>query len=645
MQKTIPIIKNLFKQKSIISFVAASLLLALFSRSFFLISSFQNNMDSVLNRVVALSLGLSSDIFVISVFAFTFYLFHFIFFRYQNVKKNKIFNFIFQFILAASYFSIAVLFLVNQKLYNSLFIEINYTLLQAYFQQGKSAVSLIYFISPAEWIMLFIAVVIYIAMQFSGLKHIKILSFYFILPIYLLLLVFSSTIYTNSHILAPGKRFMILFTNPVINVAKTYYKSFNPYNNARIEISDNQLQSTPLIDPIFLSKNFTKPDLQVNEKNHHKQWNIIFFVLESVGANYIFDNKISNVPMPFLKSLTAKSVWFENNYTGGNISALGQFSILTGLYPNPTPSHFEMSDKLKIPTISNWLGKNYDSFFISSSNDLYFAKKINETFSDYENSNTIKSNAELFYNMFLDEKIGFQFFLKRLNHSRSPFVAVYWSGAAHYPYKDYSQYTSVTDNTFYPYQRYLNSLKLLDDEIKQLYVNLKEKKLLDNTILIVVGDHGEIFGQHENLWVHGQSLFQEEIKVPLLMFAPSLFKATSIHQITSSVDIVPTLLAAINKSPARKFQGESLLSHQLNRKYIFIYNDNDEIAAINQNNIKMRISFANNTCVTYNLTSDPKEFSPLPCTDPMQKMAILKFRYYQPRLLERLNNARSPFES
>jgi arylsulfatase A-like enzyme len=240
--------------------------------------------------------------------------------------------------------------------------------------------------------------------------------------------------------------------------------------------------------------------------------------------------------------------------------------------------------------------------------------------------------------MFLDEKVGFQYFLNRLKRTQVPFVGVYWSGAAHYPYKDYSQSAAINQQIFYPYPRYQNSLRLLDNEIKALYSQLKKQQLLDNTILVVVGDHGEIFGQHDNAWVHGQSLYQEEIKVPLLIYAPALFKSQQVHAVTSSADILPTILAAIHQTPSSYFQGESLLT-SLKRDYIFIYNDNDEIAAISQQQIKMRISFANNTCFSYDLIHDPQETRPLPCTDLKQKQAILAFRHYQPALLQRLNRS------
>ena len=85
-----------------------------------------------------------------------------------------------------------------------------------------------------------------------------------------------------------------------------------------------------------------------------------------------------------------------------------------------------------------------------------------------------------------------------------------------------------------------------------------------------MGDHGEGFGQHasEGGWMHGGALFREQIQVPAMLYQPNLFKPQQSTQPTSVLDLVPTLLDAMNKPyKESQFQGESLLRPQ-NRKYV-----------------------------------------------------------------------------
>ena len=184
----------------------------------------------------------------------------------------------------------------------------------------------------------------------------------------------------------------------------------------------------------------------------------------------------------------------------------------------------------------------------------------------------------------------------------------------------------------------------MDQQIKRIYTLLTKKNWLNNTIIIVVGDHGEGFGQHNDIdggWIHGNSLFPEQIKVPVLFYQPRLFKPRMITQSTSSIDMLPTLLSAM-KVPydSNFFQGESLFQPSLSRKYIFFYNDGqDEIGAIDKNNHEMQISFSHGKCRIYNLNHDSQEKIPLPCLDKNQETAIIQFRNYQYSMLNWYNAA------
>jgi len=424
--------------------------------------------------------------------------------------------------------------------------------------------------------------------------------------------------------------------DPISEIGKSFLNTCNEFNNIKFPLPDSQFHSLKLTSPDFFSTTSAAPIVAI--KQPAKAWNIVIFVLESTGFNYVINHYQNEIPMPFLNKLASEGVWFENNYTGGNISPFGQFSIFTGLYPNPTPTHFEMNNGLTIPTVANWLNKNYATLFVNTSNNLYTSISLSQTFKEFYNANDINQVKPLFFNMFADETDGINFFTKKMLQQNKPFLAIYWSSAPHFPYKDYSYLTKLTPNTKLWLDRYMNDLRLVDLELQKVYDSLKQQRLLDNTIFIIVGDHGEIFGQHENLYIHGLSLYQEEIKVPLLIYAPTLLPPQIIHQVTSSIDIVPTILDILHIDYGKKLQGESLLSANNYRKYIFVYGDNDEIAAIDQQQQKMRLSFANATCFSYDLKNDPQEAQPLPCANKDQQTAILKFRNYQPKILNRYNN-------
>lgn len=66
---------------------------------------------------------------------------------------------------------------------------------------------------------------------------------------------------------------------------------------------------------------------------------------------------------------------------------------------------------------------------------------------------------------------------------------------------------------------YDSEIRYFDHHIQELFDKLEAYGLMENTILIITGDHGEEFYEH-NGWLHGQTLYEEVIHVPLIIHYP-----------------------------------------------------------------------------------------------------------------------------
>jgi arylsulfatase A-like enzyme len=67
--------------------------------------------------------------------------------------------------------------------------------------------------------------------------------------------------------------------------------------------------------------------------------------------------------------------------------------------------------------------------------------------------------------------------------------------------------------------RYDGEILYMDYHIGQLFKMLKSENLFDNTLFVVTSDHGELIGEH-GLFGHGNSLYQEELHIPLIIKYP-----------------------------------------------------------------------------------------------------------------------------
>jgi arylsulfatase A-like enzyme len=80
----------------------------------------------------------------------------------------------------------------------------------------------------------------------------------------------------------------------------------------------------------------------------------------------------------------------------------------------------------------------------------------------------------------------------------------------------------------------------VDSEFGRFYAALEASGVLDHTWLIVTSDHGEMF--ERNLWGHDNyTLYQPLVRIPLLIFEPGREDRMDVHDLTSAVDLVPTL--------------------------------------------------------------------------------------------------------
>ncbi|HSM55567.1 MAG TPA: sulfatase [Candidatus Sulfomarinibacteraceae bacterium] len=90
---------------------------------------------------------------------------------------------------------------------------------------------------------------------------------------------------------------------------------------------------------------------------------------------------------------------------------------------------------------------------------------------------------------------------------------------------------------------YLQALHYLDRQIGRLLDYLEATGLAENTIIVAVSDHGEEFLDHGR-WGHWESnLYDEIIRVPLIIRLPQHGDATVIHRQVRALDLMPTLLA------------------------------------------------------------------------------------------------------
>lgn len=110
---------------------------------------------------------------------------------------------------------------------------------------------------------------------------------------------------------------------------------------------------------------------------------------------------------------------------------------------------------------------------------------------------------------------------------------------------------------------YDGEINYIDRAIGSLLTALEKRKTLDNTFVIVTADHGQQFMEHGDFG-HGLYLYDEIIKVPLIINGPGL-KRAAINEQVSLLDLAPTILDLLEVHKPDSFQGDSLVPSIMDR--------------------------------------------------------------------------------
>jgi len=113
------------------------------------------------------------------------------------------------------------------------------------------------------------------------------------------------------------------------------------------------------------------------------------------------------------------------------------------------------------------------------------------------------------------------------------------------------------------YKGYCRSLASIDDSTGRILESLQRRGLLNNTLVVYMGDNGYLWGEHG--LVDKRAMYEASIRVPMIAHCPDLFGPSRPSQCVLNNDICPTFLEAAGVTPPRGLHGRSILPVLQNR--------------------------------------------------------------------------------
>ena len=358
--------------------------------------------------------------------------------------------------------------------------------------------------------------------------------------------------------------------------------------------------------------------------------NVLFIVLESAGAQYFDGYRGGYQLSPNLNYYQERALKVTNTYAHAPGTNRSMVSLLGSIYPkisfrSITQEHPDIAH----PTISSVLHeKGYRTAFFSSA-DLSFQNSsgflahrgfdLIEDFKDipcerqFELSSKDYREGNGIDDLCLAEHLGEWL---DLNPAKN-FFSVLWTVQGHYPYYYEGEETDfgVPDISF---NRYLNILAHYDKLVGRVMEILSERGLENSTLVVVTGDHGEVFGQHQQ-YGHGANIYEENLKVPLYFINPGFFEGLELDGLASLKDVPSTALALMNMEIPPSWQGHNLLREQAGEMFFFAP-WSDYLFGYRKDEHKFIFNESNNTIQMFNLNKDPEELSNIAGTETAEQV-------------------------
>jgi arylsulfatase A-like enzyme len=205
-----------------------------------------------------------------------------------------------------------------------------------------------------------------------------------------------------------------------------------------------------------------------------------------------------------------------------------------------------------------------------------------------------------------------------------PFFLTYLPIAGHHPYETPDRGPFPDPDEF---GRYKNALHYADAAVGELVRGLDERGLRQNTLIVVLGDHGEAFGQHAGNYGHTFFLYDENVRVPFIAAVPgAIDQPRRVTRVVSLIDTAPTILDLLGQSGPGEYQGESMLTDRP-RMALFFTDYSLSLAGLRDRNWKFSYELQSGRSKLFDVRTDSGETEDLAPRQPE------RVTWYRNRLL------------
>lgn len=335
---------------------------------------------------------------------------------------------------------------------------------------------------------------------------------------------------------------------------------------------------------------------------------VILIVADTLRADHLNSHGYGRETAPFLTEMASRGALFKNSIAQATWTKVSVPSIVTSLYPT---SHRVIDFDDRLPAAATTLAEVYREagYATVAYSSVLFSGKFTNLHQGYEelheSGSTSKEKPSKTAREYVDRLAEWLEI-----HRDGPFFAFLHVFDPHDPYEPHRPYNSMWADLSrkkeheeqleqvrkviqdplmkrfgmpsreellqagldpeayvdYDIGWYDGSIRAMDAELARLVERLEDLGLAESTLLVFTSDHGEEFLDHGKMF-HGQSVYGELSRVPLLFFQPGRIReGVAVEETVQTIDIMPTLLELSGLSGPGGLMGQSLVPLMVSRE-------------------------------------------------------------------------------
>jgi arylsulfatase A-like enzyme/Tfp pilus assembly protein PilF len=285
--------------------------------------------------------------------------------------------------------------------------------------------------------------------------------------------------------------------------------------------------------------------------------NLLLVTLDTVRADHLGAYGSKTAATPVLDRLAREGVRFAQAISQAPLTGPAHAALLTGMYPG----RFGVRDNAATPlppqatTLAEMLGKaGYQTGGFIGAFILDRAYGFDQGFDLFDSRfERFEVGDKLAAERRADEVVAPAIaWLSKLDTSR-PFFAWVHLYDAHAPYQPPAPFSQK-----FAASPYDGEIAYVDSAVGKLIVALERGALLDRTLIVAIGDHGESLGEHGEE-DHGFFLYDAVLRIPWIARLPAAIRpGTVVADQARAIDLVPTVLDWLKLPSPGRFDGASV---------------------------------------------------------------------------------------